>query len=67
MADTRLYRVEEGRVEDTLSRVALVLAISHYFCLRKVGDGWQEQSRVPTDSLVTFLKNNRPNVLNHFP
>ena len=51
----------------TILRDPFELTISHYFYTRKVGKEWIDQSRVPKDDLVSYLKNNKPNMLNHFP
>ena len=51
----------------TILRDPFELMVSHYFYVRKVGKTWKDQSRVPTCDLHTFLKDNKPNMLNHFP
>jgi len=51
----------------TILRDPFELSVSHYFYVRSVGDAWKDQTRVPKDSLVSFLETNRPNMLNHFP
>jgi hypothetical protein len=51
----------------TILRDPFELMTSHYFYVRKVGANWKDQSRVPVCDLQTFLKENKPNMLNHFP
>jgi len=51
----------------TILRDPFELMVSHYFYVRKVGDAWKDQSRVPKGDLATYLFENKPNMLNHFP
>jgi hypothetical protein len=51
----------------TLLRDPYDAAISAYHYLRRSGRDWHDQSRVPKDSLVRFLLDTPPNILNHFP
>ena len=51
----------------TILRDPFELMVSHYFYVRKVGGEWSDQSQVPKTDLQTYLKENKPNMLNHFP
>lgn len=51
----------------TLLRDPFEMACSAYFFTRKVGANWKDTSRVPQADLITYLAENAPNMLNHFP
>ncbi len=51
----------------TILRDPFELLISHYFYTRKVGGSWSDKSRVPENDIDSYLKNHKPNMLNHFP
>jgi len=51
----------------TIIRDPFEAAISTYYYMRRVGDGWRDQSRVPKGDLQHFLANAQPNMLRHFP
>ena len=51
----------------TILRDPFETAISTYYYMRRVGDSWQNQSRVPDGDLRQFLARAKPNILGHFP
>lgn len=51
----------------TIVREPIEQAISEYFYIRKVGQNWKDQSRVPKVPLESHLASASPNFLNHFP
>lgn len=51
----------------TILRDPFETAISTYFYVRKDGVNWRDQERVPQADLEAYLREARPNILNHFP
>jgi len=51
----------------TILRDPFELVVSEYFYLRKIGNEWKDQSRIPANDIETYLKQITPNMLNHFP
>lgn len=51
----------------TIVREPIEQAISEYFYIRKVGQNWKDQNRIPGENLERHLNSARPNFLNHFP
>lgn len=51
----------------TILRDPYELLISRYFYVRRVGTSWKDQSRVPKSDLEAYLRETKPNMLNHFP
>ncbi|MFN3313577.1 MAG: hypothetical protein ACK46Q_08930 [Hyphomonas sp.] len=51
----------------TILRDPLEQSVSRYFYVRKSGGNWKDKSRVPQGDLETFLREDKPTLLIHFP
>lgn len=51
----------------TILRDPLEQSVSRYFYVRKSGQNWKDKSRVPQGDLETFLREDAPTLLIHFP
>lgn len=51
----------------TILRDPFELGISSYHFIKKTGESWKDQSRVPKSGLYDYLMCTPPNMLNHFP